>query len=202
MVIAVRGGRSLRSVARDYGVSLDTVRRWVNRAGSCTLGSVDWSDRPRAPHQVPNRLDAEVESLILGLRTQLRKHSDLGEYGAAAIQRSMLDQAIVQVPCVRTINRVLSRCGAQDAKRRVRRPPPPPGWYVPEVAEGCQELDQWDVVAGLVIEGGIDVEVLNAVSVHGGLIGSWPAPTVTAEFVREALCQHWRLLGLPGVCPI
>ena len=42
------------------------------------------------------------------------------------------------------------------------------------------------------------VEVLTAVSVHGGLPASWPvAAPVTAEFVVAALLEHWREVGLP-----
>ena len=60
------------------------------------------------------------------------------------------------------------------------------------------ELDSFDVVEGLVIEGGIGVEVLNAVSLHGGLIASWPASTIFAHTVVQALIEHWRGFGLPA----
>jgi hypothetical protein len=60
-------------------------------------------------------------------------------------------------------------------------------------------LDSVDVVEGLVIKGGPQVEVLNAVSLHGGLVASWPrGESVTAKFVVECLLEHWRQFGLPG----
>jgi len=41
--------------------------------------------------------------------------------------------------------------------------------------------------------------VLNATSLHGGLVGSWPmAAPVTAKAVVEALVGRWRADGLPG----
>ncbi len=54
------------------------------------------------------------------------------------------------------------------------RTPPPAGWYLPEVAAGRAELDSFDIVEGLALEGGLRVEVLNAVSLWGGLPGAWP----------------------------
>jgi hypothetical protein len=99
---------------------------------------------------------------------------------------------------VRTINRILDRRGALDGKRRTRRPPPPKGWYLPDVAAGTAELDSIDIVEGLVIKDGPQVEVLNGCSLHGGLVVSWPVVSpVTAEMTVQSLVAHWREAGLP-----
>ncbi|MGE5754739.1 MAG: hypothetical protein ACM35G_03330, partial [Planctomycetaceae bacterium] len=75
----------------------------------------------------------------------------------------------------------------------------PRGWYLPQVASRAVELDSFDVVEGLVIKDGPQVEVHNGVSLHGGLVASWPmAASVTAKAVTEALVEHWRASGLPG----
>jgi hypothetical protein len=66
------------------------------------------------------------------------------------------------------------------------------------VAAGRAELDQVDIVEGLKIKDGPLVEVVNAVSLHGGLVASWPqAASVTAPAVQKALSAHWRRWGLP-----
>jgi hypothetical protein len=132
------------------------------------------------------------------LRQHLKDHSALGEYGAAAIRRTLVEQGQAAVPSERTIGRILARRGALDGTRRRRTPPPPPGWYLPDLARRCVELDSWDAVEGLVIQSGQAVEVLNVISLHGGLCGSWPGPGVTAVGVVEALLEHWRAWGLPG----
>ena len=86
-----------------------------------------------------------------------------------------------------------------DSKPRTRRPPPPTGWYLPDVAAGKAELDSIAIVEGLVIRDGPHVEVLNAVSLHGGLPASWPvASPVTAALTVASLVEHWRAVGLPG----
>ena len=59
------------------------------------------------------------------------------------------------------------------------------------------ELDQFDFVEGLVIKDGPEVEVLNVVSLHGGLVGAWPTTGCTAESARMAMIEHWRQWGLP-----
>jgi hypothetical protein len=105
---------------------------------------------------------------------------------------------LATVPSVSTIGRVLERRGALDGQRRIRRPPPPRGWYVPDVAAGRAELDSFDVVEGLVIQGGLPVEVLTGISLLGGLSVAWPGPPVTARMVVERLTTHWRAVGLPG----
>ena len=46
--------------------------------------------------------------------------------------------------------------------------------------------------------GGIRLEVLNVVSLHGGLPDSWPQPLVTAKTAAEAFVEHWREFGRPA----
>ena len=199
MVAAVRAGASLRSVARRFAVGLRTVQRWVDRAGDARLDRVDWSDRSRAPHRV-RRTDPAVEIEILELRRRLREESVLGEYGAAAIRSVLVERADpnVVVPSLRTIGRILERRGGLDARRRIRRPAPPPGWYLPAVADRRAELDEIDVIEGLRLKGGFDFDVLTAISLHGGLCGAWQAPPVRWSVVVGALVDHWRAHGLPG----
>src|SRR5439155_19552872 len=145
------------------------------------------------------RTAPEIEAAVLDLRRRLREDSDLGYYGAEAIHEEMARRRIRPLPSVRTINRILHRSGAFDARHRTRRPAPPPGWYLPDVAAGRAGLDSFDIVEGLVIKDGPQVEVLNGVSVHGGLVVSWPIVSpVTAAMTVTSLTEHWREVGLPG----
>jgi hypothetical protein len=65
------------------------------------------------------------------------------------------------------------------------------------VAAARAEVDRVDIVESLVIASGPQVAVLHVSSRHGGLVGSWPRPGVTAPVVTEALLEHWRAWGLP-----
>ena len=197
MVSLVRRGRSVRQVAKQFGVTRSNVAFWVARAGQQRLDRVDFSDRCRGPQRPSNKVSAEVEELVLDLRRELKEVSALGEFGAAAIRTEMLRRGCPRPPSVRTIGRILERRGALDGQRRVRRPSPPRGWYLPQLAAQKAELDSFDIVEGLVIQGGYAVEVLNVVSHWGGLVESWPRAKITAKTTVEAIVQHWRRFGLP-----
>jgi hypothetical protein len=197
MVTAVRRGQSLRAVARQFGVGVATVAHWVQRAKGQRLDRVDWSDHSHAPHKA-RRTETSSEDLVVKARGDLA-HGDLGAIGAEAIRQALVDQKVTKIPSVRTINRILVRRGALDGRKRTRRPPPPRGWYLPGVAKVLAELDSFDIVEGLVIKDGPQVEVLNGVSLHGGLVVSWPIVSpVTAAMTVQSLVAHWRLVGLPG----
>jgi putative transposase len=197
MVAAVRRGQSLRAVARSFHVSVPTVKRWFARAKGKRLDRTSFSDLSSAPRKVANRVSPEIEQLVLTLRKQLKEQSDLGEFGALALQGELRRRKIRPLPCLRTINRILERNGALDYRKRIRRRPPPKGWYLAKVATALAELDEFDFVEGLLIRGGIEVEVCNVVSLHGYLVGSFPSTPQTTESALQAILKHWREVGLP-----
>ena len=198
MVAAVRKGQALRATARQFRVSLSVVQRWVRRAGDQRLDRVDWTDRSHAPHRLAHRTPHEMEVLLVETRQHLRDHSVLGEYGAAAVHRTLVGRGVADVPSVSTIGRVFHRYGLLDARRRPRRKAPAKGWYLPDVAAARAELDSFDLVEGLKIKDGPLVEVLNGVSLHGGLVASWPREAaIRAADIAGHLVAHWREHGLP-----
>ena len=178
-------------------MSLDTVQRWIARAAGQRLNRVDWNDGSHIAHRI-HRTDQDTEDLILTLRRELKEQSALGEFGAEAIARTLLARAHGPRPTVRTIGRILERRGALDYRRRVRRAAPPPGWYLPDVVAGQAELDSCDIVEGLLLPDGTEIEVLTGTSLHSGLIGAWPGPPLTARQVVATLVPYWRDVGLPA----
>ena len=187
----------MRAVARQFGVGMATVHRWVHRAAAQRLDRVDWQNRASGCRPPANRVTAETEEWVLRLRRVLHERSALGESGAVAIHRELQRHGYAHVPSVRTIGRVLERRGVLDGQRRRRWPAPPPGWYLPAVARRAAELDSWDIVTGLVIRGGPDVDVLTAISLHGGVPAAWPQRLITAKLVVQALLEHWQAVGRP-----
>lgn len=199
MVAEVLSGASMRSVARRCGVALSNVQRWVARAGERLLDEVDFGDRPSGPRCPHNRTSATMQERILQERYRLRKESDLGEYGPEAIHRVLqADPEVNSVPGVRTIGRILKRRGAVDARHRVRRRPPPRGWYLPDVADQSVELDSFDFIEEMTIQGGFNFEVFNGISVHGGLVTCSPMAPATSPAVVETLIRHWQQWGCPA----
>jgi hypothetical protein len=177
---------------------LSVVQYWVRRAGTERLGRVDWSNRTPGSRSPRNRTPCQIEDRVLAIRKFLREESALGEQGPQAIHREMQRRRFRNVPAVRTIARILERRGALDGQRRVRRPPPPRGWFLPDVAVAQTELDSFDVIEDLVIAGGHDVNVLTAISLHGGCCNAWPSRRSTAKHAVDSLIAHWREQGLPG----
>lgn len=194
---AVRRGESLRAVAEAQGVALSTVQYWVDRAQSQALESVEWESRAPGPKESSGRFARELDDQVLAARQHLREVDALGYCGAAAIRDRLLALGLASVPSERTINRILKRHGVFDSSVRRRWPAPPRGWYLPGVADGLWEVDLWDRVQGLLIQDGPQVEVLNVVSLHGSVAGSWPQENLTSVRVRECLIEHWRRWGLP-----
>jgi hypothetical protein len=197
MVARVRAGFAMRAVAREFRVSLLTVQRWVARSRDRPLARGDFSDLLPGRREAVNRVNARVEQRVLRLRKRLAERSALGEYGADAILRTWPRHGEPE-PSRATVNRILARRGVLDGQRRVRRPAPPLGWYLPAVAAGQAELDQFDFVEGLVIRGGQSVEVFNAIGLHSSLVGSFVRSAFTASTVCEQLIKHWQAVGLPA----
>lgn len=197
MVQAVRGGEGLRSVARRFSVSVSTVSHWVAHARGKQLARVSFADGK--PGFAWNRTSASVEAKILSVRAKLSKHSVLGEYGADAIAATLREGTTRAASVSRaTINRVLERRGAFDVAHRHRRPAPPKGWYLPDLAKGEAEMDCFDFIEDLKIADGPLVSLLTGISLHGALADAWVMPARSAVSTMEALHAHWQATGLPA----
>ena len=197
MVRQVRAGWALRAVARQFKLSVNTVSRWVSRSADQQLDRCLFIDRK--PGRAWNRTQADLEQRLLRARAWLRDRSTLGEYGADAIQRELCAEPPLQAPLSRaTINRILKRYGVTDAHRRVRRPPPPRGWYLPEVAAGRAEVDCFDFIEDLKIAEGPLVNVLTAKSLHGALTDAWMLLQLSAKGTDPCLRARWQRDGLPA----
>lgn len=134
---------------------------------------------------------------MLQLRQWLKDKSPLGEYGAAAIHREMESRGIAPCPSQRTIGRILTRRGALDGKRRVRRPPPPRGWYLPKAAGGKAEIDIFDTIEDLAIRNGPKLTIFTGTSLFAGLCEAWPLRSFSAVSAVPILIQYWETFGLP-----
>ncbi len=60
------------------------------------------------------------------------------------------------------------------------------------------ELDSFDVINGLRLRGGLELDILTGISLHGALAAAWPTAGVTARSTVDALQEHWQAVGLPG----
>ena len=196
-VKAVRAGKSIRSVARQFGMDRSAVAYWVERARGKGLSRGIFTNSK--PGRAANRTAQPIERLILGTRRELREQSALGEFGCDAILRALgrrLPEA--EVPGRTTIYRVLERHGVLDAAHRQRRPAPPKGWHLPDLARGEVELDTFDFIEDLRFDKeGPSFDVLTSTSAHGAEAQCWILEQTRSRIVAKALMKRWERLGLP-----
>ena len=198
MVAAARRGQAQRAVARRFGIGLGHLQYWLARTRGQRLDRVDWSNQSNAPRAHGRQTKTSVQRRVLALRRELRQ-SDLGFVGAQAIQDALrIEGPHRRLPSLRTIGRVLKRHGALDAVRRMRRSAPPAGWYLPEVAAGTAELDAFDVIEDLPLEGGPRLDVLTTRALWGPVCGAWISAAMRARWLCERLETHWRAHGCPA----
>ena len=197
MVAAYRAGMALRDVAKNFNETKSTVQRWVALAKGKRLDRVDWKNKKTGPKKPKNKSSTKLEKRVLQLRKHLKEKSVLGLHGAEAIHDEMRRRGDHDVPTSRTIANILRRNGMVDRRTRIRRPAPPPGWYLPGLLQRKNELDSFDILEGLYIHGGQEVQFLNGISLHGNLLHSLSTETVTAENTVLALIEHWKQFGLP-----
>ena len=198
MVAAARRGQAQRAVARRFGIGLGHLQYWLARTRGQRLDRVDWSNQSNAPRAHGRQTKTSVQRRVLALRRELRQ-SDLGFVGAQAIQDALRTECPHRrLPSLRTIGRILKRHGALDAVRRVRRSAPPAGWYLPEVAAGTAELDAFDVIEDLPLEGGPRLDVLTTRALWGSVCGAWISAAMRARWLCERLETHWRAHGCPA----
>ena len=170
MVAAYRTGASLREVARDFKETKSTVQRWVAHAKGKQLDRVDFYNKPSGTRQPKNKSPRRLEKRILQRRKQLKDKSILGLHGAVAIREEMIKRGDTTIPATRTIDKILKRNGMVDSRTRIRRPAPPPGWYLQDLQKQKVELDTFDIVEGLYLHGGQEVQFHNGLSLHGNLL--------------------------------
>jgi len=185
----------MHAVGRQFHIAASTVWFWVERIRGKRLDRAVLANRK--PGRAWNRMRAELEGRILELRRELRDTSVLGEYGARAIKAELTARHSV-VPSLATISRVLARHGAVDRARRLRRPAPPRGWYLPPVAAGQAELDSFDWIEDLKIAAGPLVQVLTGVALWATQADAWPEQSIRTETVLSRLTERWQQLGLPA----
>ena len=110
-------GEGPSEIAEALGRTTRWVRKWVARHDADGDGEGWAESRSRAPHRSPTRTPAELEALILAARERLVANRR-AQYGSLAIQWELRRVGVAEIPPARTIERVLSRAGVTQPRRR------------------------------------------------------------------------------------
>ena len=191
-VLAVLGdGRSVTEVARQWGVSRQSVHAWLRRYEEAGLqGLVSRSTRPGScPHQMPG----VVEALVLEMR---RAHPGWGPrrilYELGRADPGVLGQA--GVPSRSAVYRCLVRAGLIVPQARRRRDEHWRRWE----RGAPMELWQMDTVGGFVLADGRRAKALTGIDDHSRFcVSAFLMPRESSQRVCDGLALAMRTYGVP-----
>jgi transposase InsO family protein len=185
-VLEVLGGVTVTEVAGRFGVSRQSVHRWLRRYAARGLaGLVDGSTAPGScPHQMP----PEVEALIVELR-----HEHPG-WGPRTIGHRLERDGIVPVPGRSSIYRCLVRHGLIEVQPRRKRSSDYKRWE----RSRAMELWQMDIVGGACLADGWKASIVTGVDDHSRFcVSALVVRRATARPVWDALARAMRIHGVP-----
>ena len=113
-VIRLKGGESMTSLCREFGISRKTGYKIFERYEQCGLEGL--TDRTRRPFRYANQLPEQVEAAIVAAKKE-KPH-----WGARKIRERLLRRLphAVKVPARSTIHAVMDRHGLVSRMKRSR----------------------------------------------------------------------------------
>ena len=182
----LRGGAAVSEVALRFGVTRQTVHRWLRRYASRGLaGMADRSPRPDGcPHQMP----VEVEALVVGLRRE-----NPG-WGPRTLLFALEARGVAPLPGRSSVYRCLVRHGliVPEARRRKRSD------YKRWERSRAMELWQMDVVGGVMITDGSRASIITGLDDHSRfVVSAHVVERATSRPTCDALAEAMRAWGVP-----
>ena len=168
-VLEVLDGAPVTVVARRYGVSRQTVHRWLARYAD-DGGLANLVDRSSRPGSCPHQMPAPVEVRVIALRWQHR------DWGPDRICYQLAREGVVPVPGRSSVYRALVRNRLLDPAQRKRRRSDYRRWE----RGRAMELWQMDVMGGVHLSDGSEVKVVTGIDDHSRFV-------VCAQVVRRAM---------------
>jgi transposase len=136
-VLEVFAGVSVTQVALRYGVTRQTVHRWLRRYGS--LGLAGLSDTTSRPASCPHQMPPEIEARIITMRVE---HP---EWGPCTLLAELKEEQADPLPGRSSIYRCLLRHGLITPEPRKRKRADYRRWE----RSRSMELWQMDVMGGV-----------------------------------------------------
>jgi transposase InsO family protein len=186
-VLEVLAGTSVTEVAGRFGVTRQTVHRWLRRhAAQGLAGLVDGSTAPGScPHQMP----PAVEARIVELR---REHPG---WGPRTIGHRLAREGVVPLPGRSSIYRCLVRHRLIEVRARRKTRADYKRWE----RSRSMELWQMDIVGGVMFADGWKASIVTGVDDHSRFcISAHVVRRATARPVCDALGKAMRAYGVPA----
>ena len=153
----LRDGAAVSEVALRFGVTRQTVHRWLRRYAARGLAGL--ADGSARPDSCPHQMRPEVEALVV----QLRRENP--GWGPHTLLFGLEAQGVDRLPGRSSVYRCLVRHGLiqPQARRRKRSD------YKPWERSRAIELWQMDVVGGVMLVGGQKASIVTGLDDHSRL---------------------------------
>jgi transposase InsO family protein len=186
-VLEVLDGAPVTVVARRFGVSRQTVHRWLARyAGEGGLANL--VDRSSRPGSCPHQMLAATEVRVIALRWAHR------DWGPDRIRYQLAREGVVPVPGRSSVYRALVRNGLLDPTKRKRKRADFRRWE----RGRAMELWQMDVMGGVHLADGSEAKVVTGIDDHSRfVVCARVVARATAGPVCQALQHALRSHGVP-----
>jgi len=186
-VLEALDGAAVTEVARRYGVSRQSVHRWLARYAA-DGGVVNLQDRSSRPHWCPHQITAQVEAKVLAIRDRNPR------WGPDRIVYQLARQGVVPVPGRTSVYRALVRGGRIHPATRKRRRADYKRWE----RGRPMELWQMDVVGGIHLADGVEVKAVTGIDDNSRfIVSAMLVARATARPVCEALLAALKRHGIP-----
>jgi transposase InsO family protein len=182
------GEFSFSECCRRYGISRKSGYKWHRRFNE--RGRDGLFDRPRIARTLPHATSVEVETLVLWAR-MLRP-----TWGPKKL-KTLLEGTGPALPALSTMSEILSRHGASEPRRRIRRESPP---YELPLHTPQRPNDVWcmDFKGDFQLGNGTRCYPLTLTDAHTRFLLECEAmPATLGERVQDALERAFREYGLP-----
>lgn len=186
MLEVLRDGAAVSEVALRFGVSRQTVHRWLRRYADRGLaGLADRSPRPDGcPHQMP----PQVEALVVGLRRE-----NPG-WGPRTLLFGLEARGVAPLPGRSSVYRCLVRHGLIVPEARRRRRSDYKRWE----RSRAMELWQIDVVGGVMLTDGSRASIVTGLDDHSRFaVAAHVVERATSRPTCDALALAMRAWGAP-----
>lgn len=182
----INDGQTVSDVARRFGVSRQTVHRWLRRYASGGLAGL--ADGSPKPDTCPHQMDPVVEALIVELRL------DNPGWGPRTLLFGLEAAGVDPLPGRSSVYRCLVRHGLIEPAGRRRKKADYKRW------ERLRPMELWqmDVVGGVMLADGCKASIVSGIDDHSRfIVSAHVVARATARPVCDALSKAMRAHGVP-----
>ena len=182
----LRDGAEVKEVALRFGVTRQTVHRWLRRYAQRGLAGL--ADQSPMPDSCPHQMPPQVEALVV----QLRRENP--GWGPRTLLFGLEDRGVVPLPGRSSVYRCLVRHGLIQPQARRRKRSDYKRWE----RSRAMELWQMDVVGGVMLTGGSKASIVTGIDDHSRFaVSALVVERATSRPTCDALAAAMRSWGVP-----